>query len=123
MEKAVFQYPDHLGVAMKLAIATYRDPESRARATRLFREAETAAPDGKINDPDFLTESAGAMIESGQSRAAEERLRAAIRVYPAQAKKETAAALRRLAGLWTSENRNADAARSLLQRADALDSP
>ena len=121
LEKAVYQQPGHLALAMKLAIATYRDPETRTRGPRLFREAESAAPDGKITDPAFLTESAAALIESGQSRAAEERLRAAIRAYPAEAKKETAAALRRLAGLWNTENRNADAARALLQRAAALD--
>ncbi|MEI6176743.1 MAG: tetratricopeptide repeat protein, partial [Verrucomicrobiota bacterium] len=121
LEKAVFDQPENPELAMKLAIATHRDPETRARASRLFREAEAIAPDGKITDPLFLTESAGALIESGQSKAAEERLRAAIRAYPPDAKKETAAALRRLAALWKDENRNADAARALLQRADALD--
>jgi tetratricopeptide (TPR) repeat protein len=121
LERAVYQQPGHLGLAMKLAIATYRDPETRVRGPRLFREAEAAAPDGKITDPGFLSESAGAMIDSGQSRAAEERLRAAIRAYPAEAKKETAAALRRLAALWNAENRNADAARALIQRAGILD--
>ena len=123
LEKAVFQQPDQLELVMKLAIATHRDPETRLRAARLFREAETAAPSGKITDPAFLTESAAALIESGQSRAAEERLRAAIRAFPAEAKQETAAALRKLAGLWNSEKRNAEAARALLQRADVLDPP
>lgn len=123
LERAVFDQPDNATLAMKLAIATYRDPETRSRATRMFREAEAVAPDGKITDPAFLIESAGALIESGQSRAAEERLRAAIRAYPPDAKKETATALRRLAGLWTAENRNADAARALIQRADSLDPP
>jgi predicted Zn-dependent protease len=121
LEKAVFDQPENPELAMKLAIATHRDPGTRARASRLFREAEAAAPDGKITDPVFLTESAAALIESGQSKAAEERLRAAIRTYSPDAKKETATALRRLAALWKDENRNADAARALLQRADALD--
>lgn len=121
LEKAVFDHPEDLQLAMKLAIATHRDPETRSRASRLFSEAEAIAPDGKITDPVFLTESDGALIESGQSKAAEERLRAAIRAYPPDAKKETASALRRLAALWKDENRNADAARALLQRADALD--
>jgi predicted Zn-dependent protease len=121
LEKAAFIHPDHAEIRLKLAIATHQDPESRASAPRLFREAESAAVDGKISDPAFLTASAEALIESGQSKAAEERLRAAIRSYPADAKKETAAALRRLAALWESENRNADAARALLQRADSLD--
>ena len=90
-------------------------------AARLFREAEAAVAGVKISDPAFLTESAEALIESGQSKAGEERLRAAIRAYPPDAKKETAAALRRLAALWVTEKRNPDAARALLQRADALD--
>jgi Flp pilus assembly protein TadD len=121
LEKAAFFHPDHAEIYMKLAIATHQDPESRAMAPRLFREAESAAANGKISDPAFLTASAEALIESGQGKAAEERLRAAIRAYPADAKKETAAALRRLAALWENENRNADAARALLQRADSLD--
>jgi predicted Zn-dependent protease len=121
LEKAVFDHPENPALRMKLAIAAHRDPETRASSSCLFREAETAAPDGKITDPAFLTESAGALIEAGQSKAAEERLRAAIRAYPTDAKKETAAALRRLAELWQTENRNAEAARALLQRADSLD--
>ena len=62
-----------------------------------------------------------ALIAQGQSKAAEDRLRAAIKSYPPESKKETAAALRRLALLWETENRNLDAARALRQRADALD--
>ncbi len=121
LEKAVFQHPDNVELGIKLAIATRRDSETRSRAARLFREAEVAVSGGKITDPAFLTESAEALIESGQSRAGEERLRAAIRAYPPDAKKQTAAALRRLAALWETEKRNPEAARALLQRADALD--
>jgi predicted Zn-dependent protease len=121
LEKAVFDHPDDAKLRMKLAVATQADPESRDRAARLFREAETAAPDGLPTDPAFLSASAEALIAAGQSKAAEERLRAAIRAYPPDAKKETATTLRRLATLWESENRNADAARALRQRADALD--
>ena len=123
LEKAVFQYPDHPELAIRLAIATHRDPETRDKATRLFREAESlmAATPNYPPDPQFLLESAEALISEGQSKAAEERLRSAIRAFPPEAKKPTAAALRRLAGLWESENRNAEAARSLRQRADALD--
>jgi hypothetical protein len=121
LEKAVFDHPENAELRMKLAVATHRDPETRTRAPRLFREAEAVASEGKISDPAFLTASAEAMIESGQSKAGEERLRAAIRAYPPDAKKETAAALRRLADLWQKENRNADAAKALLLRADSLD--
>lgn len=121
LEKAVFDHPENLDLRMKLAVASQRDPDSRARASRLFREAEAAAPEGGITDPLFLTASAEALIASGQSKAAEERLRAAIRLHPPEAKKETAATLRRLATLWETENRNLEAARALRQRADALD--
>lgn len=121
LENAVFAHPGDFELASRLAIATCRDPETSARASRLFREAEAAQPaDGKLT-PDFLLESAEVMIGEGQGKAAEERLRNAIRAYPPGAKKETAAALRRLAGLWESENRNLDAAKSLRQRADSLD--
>ncbi len=121
LEKAVFDYPENRDLLEKLAIATRRDPETRDQAARLFREVEAVKPvDGKT-EPAFLVESAEALIDQGQTKAAEERLRSAIRAYPSGAKKETASALRRLALLWESENRNGDAARALRQRADALD--
>ncbi|MEO5916616.1 MAG: tetratricopeptide repeat protein [Luteolibacter sp.] len=121
LEKAVFDHPENRELVEKLAVATRRDPETREQAARLFREAEAAKPVDAKTDPAFLMESAEALIAEGQSRSAEERLRTAIRAYPADAKKETAAALRRLALLWETENRNADAAKALRQRADALD--
>jgi hypothetical protein len=95
LEKAAFDHPENPELKMKLAVATHRDPETRSRATRMFRAAEAAFPGDNITDPTFLTAAAEAMIEAGQSRAGEERLRAAIRAYPPEAKKETAAALRR----------------------------
>ncbi len=121
LERAIFDHPENRELAEKLAIATRRDPETRELAARLFREAEANRPADAKSEPAFLLESAEALIASGQSKSAEERLRAAIRAYPAAAKKETATALRRLAQLWETENRNAEAARALRQRADALD--
>lgn len=123
LEKAVFDHPDHLMLRMRLAIATLQDPETRDQAARLFREAEAVAPKEGITDPEFLSTSAEVLIASGQSKAAEERLRAAIRAYPPEEKKKTASTLRRLASLWEQENRNAEAARSLRLRADSLDPP
>lgn len=122
LEKAVFDHPDHAALLAKLAIAARRDPEGRADAPRWFREAESLS-DGKgpAAEPDFLLESAEAMIEAEQKSAAEERLRRAIRAFPPDRKRETAAALRRLAGLWEKDGRNAAAARALLARAQALD--
>jgi predicted Zn-dependent protease len=121
LEKAVFDHPENRDLANRLAIATRRDPGTRAQAARLFREAEAARPAGEKSEPAFLIESAEALIEEGQTKAAEERLRTAIKTFPPEAKKETAAALRRLALLWESENRNPDAARALRQRADGLE--
>jgi predicted Zn-dependent protease len=120
LERAVFSYPDRFELLQKLAVATRRDPETRENAARFFREAEAVKPEAVKNEPAFLIESAEMLIAQGQSKAAEERLRTAIRSYPAEAKKETAAALRRLALLWESENRNAEAAKALRQRADGL---
>ncbi len=123
LEKAMFYHPEDADVAVKLAVATRRDPESRQRASRLFREAESLSPekDGPATDPVFLTEFAECLLEGKQTKAAEDRLRTAIRSYPPERKKETAAALRRLAGIWQGEKRNEEGAKSLLQRADALD--
>jgi tetratricopeptide (TPR) repeat protein len=123
LEKAMFYHPSDAEVAVKLAVATRRDPESRDRASRLFREAESLPQekDGPTSDPVFLTEFAECLLESKQTKAAEDRLRTAIRTYPPDKKKETAAALRRLAGIWQAEKRNEEGARSLLQRANGLD--
>jgi tetratricopeptide (TPR) repeat protein len=122
LEKGVFDHPTRPELAMKLAVATRLDPETKAKAGRLFREAEAAMGEMKP-DAAFLMESADCLLEEGQSKAAEERMRTAIRSFPPDQKKETASALRRLAGLWDQENRNADAAKALKQRADALDPP
>jgi tetratricopeptide (TPR) repeat protein len=120
LEKGVFDHPSRPELAMKLAVATRLDPETKSKAGRLFREAEAAMGDMKP-DAAFLMESADCLLEEGQTKAAEERMRTAIRSFPPDKKKETAAALRRLAGLWDRENRNAEAAKALKQRADALD--
>jgi predicted Zn-dependent protease len=121
LERAVFAHPAHWESQQKLAIATRRDAETRGKAVERFREAEASRPADVPEDPEFLFEFAESLIDGGQSAAAEDRLRQAIRAYPAEAKKQTATALRRLAALWEAEDRNAEAARALRQRADALD--
>lgn len=122
LEKAVFDHPDHAALLAKLAIAARRDPEGRDDAPRWFREAENlSGGNGPAAEPDFLLESAEVMLEAGQQPAAEERLRQAIRAFPPDRKRETAAALRKLAGLWEKDGRNMEAARALLNRAQALD--
>lgn len=119
LEKAVFDHPENASLARSHAIACRRDPETRKSSSRLFREA--AELDAENPEPDFLIEAAEASLEEGQSKQAEDHLRAAIRAYPPEAKKQTAAAMRRLADLWVSENRNPGPAEALRQRARALD--
>lgn len=121
LEKAVFNHPENPDLARRLAIATRRDPATRALAARLFAEAEAIHSTTGPLEPAFLVEVAESLLDQGQSKAAEDRLRAAIKAFPPAAKRETAATLRRLALLWESENRNLEAARALRQRADALD--
>ncbi|MFK7851508.1 MAG: tetratricopeptide repeat protein [Akkermansiaceae bacterium] len=121
LEKAVFDHPEKAKLMMKLAMATSRDPTTKDDAARLFREAENMLGNPADATPDFLLESAAELVERGQTKAAEERLRNAIRTFPKEAKKETAAALRALADIWISEGRNIDAARSLVTRAEALE--
>lgn len=122
LEKGLFEHPDDGEIAAQLAVATRRDPETRDQAVRLFREAESVSgKQGPASEPEFLREFAECLLEADQVAAAEERLRMAIRAYPAEAKKETAAALRRLAGIWTEAGRNEAAAKALLDRAEALD--
>ncbi len=122
LEKAVFLYEDDSQLRMKLAMAASKDPEAKDSAARLFREAELMlADEAKTMGPEFQLESANELIRQGDTKAAEERLRNAIRSFPKSAKKETAAALRALAGIWISEGRNQDAARSLIKRAEGLE--
>ena len=122
LEKAAFDHPEDAGLLMKLAIVTAKDPETKDRAARLFKEAETLlASDSGEMDPAFMIASAKELLAQGEVKAAEDRLRTAIRNFPKSAKKESAAAMRALAGIWISEGRNQDAAKALIQRAEAME--
>jgi Tfp pilus assembly protein PilF len=121
LEKAVFDHPSNVKLLTQLAIASVRDPESKPGALRLFREAENIIADPATTDPHFLLEFSKELVEQGQNKAAEERLRKAIRIFPKEANKETAQALRALAGIWEKEGRNAEAAKALISRAEALE--
>ena len=72
-------------------------------------------------DAGFLMESAECLLEEGESKAAEDRIRTAIRSYGPSEKKEMAAAMRRLAGIWEKAGKSPEAGRALLQRAEALE--
>jgi len=121
LEKAVFNHPENIQLMMKLALATAKDSETAAKAARMFREVEEMLGDLTEIEPGFLLESAQELIDQGQGPAAEERLRIAIRNFPKTATKETAIALRALAEIWISENRNLGAAQALISRAEALE--
>ncbi|MGJ8632983.1 MAG: tetratricopeptide repeat protein [Luteolibacter sp.] len=121
LEKAVFDHEENADLMMKLALATARDPETKDKAARLFREAEALLKSSGEMPPEFLLESAKELVAQGQNGAAEERLKTAIRSFPKGAKKETAEALRALAGIWKSEGRNENAARALISRAEGLE--
>lgn len=121
LEKAVFNHPENAALMTRLAVAAVRDPESKDSALRLFREAENLMSNPSQMDPGFLLEFSKELVAQGQNKAAEERLRNAIKIFPKTATKETAAALRELAGIWNAEGRNADAARALISRAEALE--
>lgn len=121
LEKAVFNHPENARLMTQLAVAAMRDPESKDSALRLFREAENLMSNPSQMDPTFLLEFSRELVEQGQNKAAEERLKNAIKTFPKTATKETAAALRALAGIWNAEGRNADAARALISRAEALE--
>ncbi|WP_411825773.1 tetratricopeptide repeat protein [Luteolibacter sp. AS25] len=121
LEKAVFDHEDDAGLYMKLAMATARDPETKSTAGRMFREAEKLLEIGGEMEPGFMLDSANQLLAQGETKAAEDRLRTAIRMFPKEAKNETAAALRALAGIWISEGKNENAAKALIQRAEALE--
>lgn len=122
LEKGIFDHPDDAEIAVKLAIATQKDESTRDQAAWRFREAESlSGVDGPATQPDFQLAFSDYLLESGQTQAAESRLQTAIKAYPKEAKEETAAALRRLAGIWQDKGRNESAARALLQRANELD--
>jgi Tfp pilus assembly protein PilF len=121
LEKAVFNHPENAKLKTQLAVASVRDPESKDSALRLFREAENLMNDPSKMDPKFLLEFSQELVAQGENKAAEERLRNAIKTFPKTASKETAAALRALAGIWNAEGRNADAAKALISRAEVLE--
>lgn len=121
LEKAAFDFPEDVELMMKLALVTARDPETSEDAARLFREAENMLANPADMSPEFLLQSARELIAQGKAKAAEERLRNAIRNFPPDAKAESAAAMRELASIWINEGRNLDAAEALKKRADALD--
>ncbi|MBC7980803.1 MAG: hypothetical protein H7Y36_09600, partial [Armatimonadetes bacterium] len=110
LEKGVYMHEENLSLRMKLAVVSFRDPETKAGAGRLFREAEMMIPHGSEIEPGFLLESARMLIDQGNTKDAEQQLKAAIRTFPKTSKTETAESMRLLAKIWIKEERNQDAA-------------
>ncbi len=119
-EKACFDYPKDVDLLYLRAVATHLDAEESAKAPALFDEAEKLAKEPTRN-PLYLRNAAESFWTAKQTDKAEARLRDAIKAYPAAEKKESAAAIRLLASWWQQQNKNADAAKALLQRAEMLE--
>lgn len=120
LEKACFDYPKDLDLHYLRAVATHLDAGESAKAPALFDEAEKLAKEPTRN-PLYLRHAAESYWTAKQTEKAESRLRDAIKAYPATEKKESAAAIRLLASWWQQQNKNADAAKALLQRAEMLE--
>lgn len=120
LEKACFDYPDDGDLLYLRAVATHLDAVERNKAPALFDAAEKKAKEPTKN-PVYLRYAAESYANAQQFEKAENLLRAAIKAYPASAKKDSAAAMRLLAGWWQQQNKNVDAAKALLQRAELLE--
>ena len=121
LEKACFYYPKDAELAYLLAAATRRDPETSTRAPALFRIAEALGGAQPGKNPMYSREAAEAFWQAKDYVQAESQLRQAIKMYPPEAKKESAAAMRLLASWWQQQGKNAEAAKALLQRAEMLE--
>lgn len=120
LEKACFDHPEDGDMHYLRAMATYLDVAERNKAPALFDEAEKRSKEPTRN-PLYLRHAAESYWSVQQCEKAENLLRAAIKAYPASEKKDSAAAMRLLASWWLQQNKNADAAKALLQRADLLE--
>lgn len=120
LEKACFDYPKDVDLLYLRAVATHLDAGEAAKAPALFDEAEKLAK-APTRNPLYLRYAAESYWTAKQTEKAESRLRDAIKAYPATQKKESAAAIRLLASWWQQQNKNPDAAKALLQRAEMLE--
>lgn len=120
LEKAIFYYPETISLAYLVAIATHLDPTQKGKAAELFRAAEKLEKTPQQN-PYFLRMTAEAYWADQKPALAEEKIRQAIKLYPAASKKESAEALRMLASWWQQQDKNVEAAKALLQRAEMLE--
>ncbi|MCH7227758.1 tetratricopeptide repeat protein [Haloferula sp. A504] len=122
LEKGLFHHAEDPAIAVKLAIATRRDPSTRDKAAWRFREAEAlSGTDGPATEPAFQREFAECLIDSGDLEPAADRVRTAIRGYGADEEAELAGAYRRLAAIFQQQGRSEAEIRPLLKRAEALD--
>jgi hypothetical protein len=68
-----------------------------------------------------LLGSAEAYWNAGKAELAESALRQAIKLYAPEQKKDSAAAMRLLASWWQQQNKNVEAAKALIQRAEMME--
>jgi len=129
LEKARFDHPEEVEILAKLSVATVRDGMVR-EAGRLFRQVESLVEDLPVEDQeeaaqyldaDFQLEFAQILLDSGDGKLAEERLRKAIRSIGADQPKKSARALCALAKVWIESGKNEAAAMSLLKRSRIQD--
>jgi predicted Zn-dependent protease len=120
LEKAVFHHPKDVGLAYLYAIANQRDPETQKTAFTLFEAAAKLSTE-PITEPLYLLGSAEAYWNAGKAELAESALRQAIKLYPPEQKKDSAAAMRLLATWWQQQNKNVEAAKALIQRAEMME--
>ena len=120
LEKACFEYPKDVDLLYLCAVATHLDAEETAKAPALFDAAEKLAKEPTRN-PLYLRHAAESYWAAKQTDKAESRLRDAAKAYPATENKERAAAMRLLASWWQQQNKNADAAKALIDRAETLE--
>lgn len=120
LEKAVFHHPKDVGLAYLFAIANQRDPETTKNAFALFEAAGKLSTE-PIVDPMYLRATAEAYWTAGKADVAESSLRQAIKLYTPAQKKESASGMRLLASWWQQQNKNVEAAKALIQRAEMME--
>jgi tetratricopeptide (TPR) repeat protein len=122
LEKAVHRYPEDRDLLYLSGIAHELARSPAPKVLHFFQRAEKIPSDCPPS-PRYQYHSAIAHWQSGDKEAAEQRLRAAIKQYPAEAKEETITALRLLASWWQEQGKHPSAAQALLRRAEMLASP
>lgn len=120
LEKALQRNPREVDLLCLSGISHLADPMHAHKALEFFLRAEALrAPPWE--NPRDLFHCAEAYWLAGEKEAAEERLRDAIKRYPANDQVGLARALRLLASWWEQQQKNQAAAEALRRRAEMLE--